>query len=375
MSKTDLFVEKSKAKHGDLYDYSKSIYSHSRTPVIIGCKAHGDFLQKPVNHLLGAGCQKCAKETTSAKRRFTNEKFIALANKKHNSQYDYSLTEYEHSQKKVKIRCKIHGIFEQLPNSHLQGTGCASCNIKKASLGKMISTEVFIDRAKKVHGDTYEYPNTIYLGSRKNLNINCKKHGEFKQLPSVHLEGKGCAKCGLERMSHDLDSFIAKSMSVHGRKYDYSKSIYVGNKEKVIIICREHGEFRQMPAAHMRGQGCAKCAQKENGWSRSRHNKAAERNNHSMIYLIECFNDKERFYKVGITTHTINRRFNGKDCMPYGFNVLCTKTDGAKNDWNNEKTIHSKLKEFKYTRLIRFKGDGECFSELTNEVKEFFGVV
>ena len=374
MSKTDLFVEKSKAKHGDLYDYSKSIYSHSRTPVIIGCKAHGDFLQKPVHHQLGKGCQKCAKETTSKKRTFTNEQFIALSNKKHNSQYDYSSTEYVHSQKKVKIRCKFHGIFEQLPNSHLQGAGCASCNIKKASLGKMISTEVFIDRAKKVHGDTYEYHNAIYLGSRKNLNINCKKHGEFKQLPSVHLEGKGCAKCGLERMSHDLDSFIAKSISVHGRKYDYSKSIYVGNKEKVIIICREHGEFRQMAMTHMCGSGCAKCAQEENGWSRSRHTKAAERNNHSMIYLIECFNDKERFYKVGITTHTINRRFNGKECMPYSFNVLCTKTDGAKNDWNNEKTIHSKLKEFKYTPLIRFKGDGECFLELNDYVKQFFGV-
>lgn len=237
------------------------------------------------------------------------------------------------------------------------------------------SHEWFVNKSKTIHGDYYDYSVGKYTGSKRHLNIMCKKHGVFSQIAYIHLQGKGCATCGLERMSFNQDDFISRAKSIHGGRYDYSKAIYKGNQVKLTIVCRNHGDFSQLAMSHMKGKGCAKCAQEENGWSRSRHTKAAERNNHSMIYLIECFNDKERFYKVGITTHTINRRFNGKDCMPYGFNVLCTKTDGAKNDWNNEKTIHSKLKEFKYTPLIRFKGDGECFSKLDIFTKQFFGMV
>ncbi|MBS7345422.1 MAG: hypothetical protein KIG60_07225, partial [Caryophanon sp.] len=149
----------------------------------------------------------------------------------------------------------------------------------------------------------------------------------FKQLPSVHLERKGCAKSGLERMSHDLDSFIAKSISVHGRKYDYSKSIYVGNKEKVIIICREHGEFRQMAMTHMCGSGCAKCAQEENGWSRSRHTKAAERNNHSMIYLI--VRQRYFFFITFVRMIIIEEGFTFEENSHYPFYdfVKCTMLD------------------------------------------------
>lgn len=334
MSKTDLFVEKSKIKHGDLYDYSKSIYTHSRTPVIIGCKTHGDFLQKPVHHQLGRGCQKCAKVKIGDKIR------------------------------KIAENKRILGFFKKAKENK-QPTG-------RIYVHK--TTEWFVGKAISTHGENYDYSQCVYTGTKNKLDIVCKKHGTFSQVAYYHLQGKGCTACGLERMKWSHDDFITKSLEAHGCRYDYSKTLYKGYNAKVSIVCKTHGVFNQNAGCHLNGQGCAKCAQEENGWSRSRHTKAAERNNHSMIYLIECFNDKERFYKVGITTHTINRRFNGKECMPYSFNVLCTKTDGAKNDWNNEKTIHSKLKEFKYTPLIRFKGDGECFLELNDYAKQFFGV-
>lgn len=371
---TESFIQKSKLKHGDFYDYSKVIYEHSRTPVVIGCPAHGYFSQKPVYHQLGRGCHSCAKETTSKKRTFSKEYFISLANKKHNSQYDYSMVDYKHSQKKIKIRCLTHGVFEQSPNSHLQGAGCYKCNHKKASIDRMLSINVFKDRAVEVHGDTYDYSESNYVGMTKNLKIKCKDHGYFLQIPSVHLQGKGCPKCGVNRMTLSQEDFINRSREKHGSTYDYSLVKYKTSNRKVKIICSIHGVFNQLASSHMNGQGCAKCAREKNGWSRSRHTKAAERNNHSMIYLIECFNDHERFYKVGITTHQINRRFNGKDCMPYAFNVLSTLSTGAYDDWNNEKIIHRNLKSFRYSPMISFKGEGECFYKLTEEVREFFGV-
>ena len=55
----DIFIEKSTKKHGDTYDYSKSNYFNSETPVEIICKKHGSFFQAPNYHILGQGCPKC----------------------------------------------------------------------------------------------------------------------------------------------------------------------------------------------------------------------------------------------------------------------------------------------------------------------------
>lgn len=331
---TESFVYKSKLKHGDFYDYSKVEYTHSRNPVVIGCPTHGDFLQKPVHHQLGGGCQKCA-------RAKIGKKISSIAKHKR---------ELGLFDKPKKIKHKKTRVY----NHH--------------------TTEWFLEKARCIHGDTYDYSKTIYTGTKKKVNIMCRKHGEFSQVAYYHLQNKGCPSCGIDRMRHSQESFLARCYRAHGNRYDYSNTTYNGNHEKVAIKCTKHGVFKQMAMTHMKGGGCAKCAQEENGWSRSRHTKAAERNNYSMIYLIECFSDDERFYKIGITTHKINRRFNGKDCMPYAFNVLCTKSDGAYQDWDNEKLIHRKLKEFKYTPLINFKGSGECFSELDSFTKDFFGV-
>lgn len=54
--------------------------------------------------------------------------------------------------------------------------------------------------------------------------------------------------------------FIEKAKAVHSDKYDYSKAVYIHSKEKLVIICAKHGEFFQIPNAHLRGQGCPVCA-------------------------------------------------------------------------------------------------------------------
>lgn len=105
---------------------------------------------------------------------------------------------------------------------------------------KQICSENFIEKANKVHNHRYDYSKVNYINNREKVCIICPEHGEFWQGPYKHLTGQGCPKCGGTQKSN-IDEFILKAKKVHGNKYDYSKVEYVNNKTKVCIICPEHG--------------------------------------------------------------------------------------------------------------------------------------
>ena len=124
-SNHDEFIQKAKNTHGDIYDYSLVNYINSITKVKIICKKHGVFEMKPNHHIIGQGCYMCGIE----KNTHTTTQFIENAEKIHGNIYDYSLVDYIHNNKIIKIICKKHGVFEQKPNSHLNGRGCSKCKI------------------------------------------------------------------------------------------------------------------------------------------------------------------------------------------------------------------------------------------------------
>ena len=122
-----------------------------------------------------------------------------------------------------------------------------------------LTTEEFIRRAKEVHGNRYDYSKVKYVNTRRKVCIICPKHGEFWQIPLHHLKGSGCPNCaGKIRLT--TEEFIRKAKEVHGDRYDYSKVEYINALKKVCIICPKHGEFWQTASEHLRGQGCPKCA-------------------------------------------------------------------------------------------------------------------
>ena len=125
--------------------------------------------------------------------------------------------------------------------------------------GIMLTTEEFIKRAKKVHGDKYDYSKVEYKGMRKKVCIICPIHGEFWQFACSHLDGRGCIKCNNGSKPMSQEKFIAKAKEIHGDKYDYSKVEYVNSRTKVCIICPKHGEFWQKAMTHLEGRGCRKC--------------------------------------------------------------------------------------------------------------------
>lgn len=133
-------------------------------------------------------------------------------------------------------------------------------------MGKKLTTEEFIDKAKLIHGIKYDYSLVDYISTRVKVKIKCLEHGEFEQVPNEHLSGSGCKKCGLNTIKNKFKSnnseFISKAIEIHGDEYDYSLVEYVNAHVKIKIICKEHGEFEQNPNNHLNGKGCSRCAGK-----------------------------------------------------------------------------------------------------------------
>lgn len=131
---TDIFIQKAQSAHGDKYDYTKVNYIDSHTKVEIICPKHGSFFQNPHSHLLGIGCAKCGHEYVSLKNRSTAEEFIIKAKQIHGNEYNYDKVNYVNSKTPVCIICPKHGEFWQIPNTHLMGSRCPKCNLRKSQL-------------------------------------------------------------------------------------------------------------------------------------------------------------------------------------------------------------------------------------------------
>ena len=249
------FIDKAHNIHGDKYDYSKVEYINSQTKICIVCPEHGEFWQAPNNHInQKQGCPKC----THRSFKLTFQEFVVNARKIHGDKYDYSKVDYINNRTKVCIICPEHGEFWQTPYKHISGQGCPKCK------GKNKTTKDFIKEAKEIHGNKYDYSKVEYINSDTKVCIICPEHGEFWQTPHSHLSGSSCFKCS-KNLKLNKHSFIDKARNIHGDRYDYSKVEYVNNKTKVCIICPEHGEFWQAPQNHInQKQGCSKCSEKTN---------------------------------------------------------------------------------------------------------------
>jgi hypothetical protein len=175
----------------------------------------------------------------------------------HNNIYDYSLVNYVNFKTKIKIICHKHGMFMQTPNNHLNGHGCNKCALELRSKNQRKSIKGFIIKANNVHGNKYDYSLVKYKNTHTKVIIICKKHGNFTQQPSHHINGVGCPQCSNNFLN--LDLFIIKSIKTHGDYYNYSLVKYKNNKTKVKILCPEHSIFEQTPTHHLNGSGCPVC--------------------------------------------------------------------------------------------------------------------
>jgi hypothetical protein len=319
-------------------------------------------------------------------KKITTAQFIVKAQVVHGvGTYGYDAVDYQCAVGKVIIACYIHGPFLQTPNSHLNGSGCASCGRQRLSAFRNKGKQEFIKQAQARHGDAYSYEKVEYFGGHSNVIIICPEHGPFLQLPTNHLKGCGCAKCGVTRTVASkfkgFDWFVFMARKTHGERYGYRIESYTGVSKKTTIVCQQHGKFLQSPSNHIRGQGCPKCAMGKEykpGAAGQIHVRPAsrsgwisrQRGRNATLYLIELQNEQEVFFKVGIT-YDFKKRFAGAR-MPYALQIVKSyQSADAGSVYDLEKKMHRTLKNHRYRPAVAFGGQTECFSSVDEILATF----
>ena len=250
--------------YGDTYDFSSFVFTDANTPSTVICPDHGEFLATPLELISGnAECPTCGIRWGG----MTTKRFVLKAKEVHGPRYDYTQTRIRRidpKESQVVIACLAHGKYSVEAHKHLNGDGCPICRKLGDNIPVVGRGDMFKLKAAQVHGNKYDYSKVKFVDHRTPVEVVCPIHGGWFVSPLNHLGSlgyaTGCPKCAVAARTHTLDMFIAEACKVHGNKYDYSKSVYVGRKTQLIVTCPEHGDFQIQPSNHTQGRGCPKCA-------------------------------------------------------------------------------------------------------------------
>lgn len=191
-------------------------------------------------------------------------RFFERSREIHNNYYDYSLIkEYKNAHTHVEIICPKHGVFRQLPLSHVNHrAGCKKCHDENNSYKFRMGVDEFIRRSSLLHNNYYDYSLiTQYTNAHTKVPIICSIHGIFWQSPAKHLRKQGCKWCNYGRPKLILNDFLKRSKEIHSNKYSYELVTVITSYRhfKIKIICKKHGIFEQSPENHLQGYGCSIC--------------------------------------------------------------------------------------------------------------------
>ena len=332
----------------------------------------------------GSGCSICGIEKSGKKTR-PLDIVLKMLKDKYEDKFTYPniKNEYHNISSKVTVVCPKHGEFRVTLNGHLQGTyGCQKCY--EETIETIYPTkEQFIEDARKQHGDKFDYSKVSFKRpdgrpSELKVKIICPEHGEFLQNWGGHVRGYGCDECRKDKLFNDSryptkEIFIEHARKRFGNLYDYS-NVEINPESmkktdgKVKIICLHHGEFMIDPYLHIHrsATGCTLCGHEIMNLRDTIHNLNEKGIKiKGKFYMLHCFNEYEDFYKIGITTKSVKRRYY-KDkknvSMPYNFNIIIEKEMDIIDAYLIEQGILKKHKQHQYFPKIYFGGITECLS-------------
>lgn len=360
----ELFLDRAEITHGNRYDYSKVEIKNVTTKVEIICREHGSFFQLPNRHTKGSNCKQCVDQSKLS----SQEDYLKNVNEVHAGAYSYEKARYTKSNEKLIVTCNKHGDFSITATGHLSGRGCNECAIEKSARERTTPFIEFLARAREVHGDKYQYLENSYKGCSGKVTVICEQHGEFYPTGTNHLKGTTCRKCVDEDKVMTQQSFLKKAKEVHGDKYGYNKTKTKGSRSVVTITCYIHGDFRQKVVNHIAGKGCAKCGLSARGWSKTNFQEACDKHNdgEGFLYILNCYNDTESFFKIGITSRCVKRRYDYNKLMPYEYEVVHLVKSEGEQVYLLEKEINKINQNHRYTPSIFFGGHlTECFTDIS----------
>lgn len=284
------YIAKARAKWGDAYDYSESVYLAGLKPITIRCIKHNHyFTVQAGNHistlLKSGGCPLCGQESLTEYRRKKHEESLRKAEQKkkvdkprltHKERflkkaramypdYDFSCVEYKDRETHIVVVCPVHGEFKIRPRTLLIGEkgqkphGCWKCNNLIPPYEKELTLDTFKNRMQELYGDKYTFVWSDFNNKQSMIRFTCKEHGEQRRSVTGLLDGKGCAYCNGKFYPPD---WIKNARAVHGEKYEYDESRPPQRVSDIIRYkCPVHGWQETRYDCHVQqGCGCALCA-------------------------------------------------------------------------------------------------------------------
>lgn len=166
-------------------------------------------------------------------KRTTRNEFITKAKKIHGEKYGYDDVVYVNKDTKVKILCKIHGIFYQSPHSHLNGSGCPICGLKKnvesrkgravQSKKRLLFYECYNDCNESIVGEVRNAYNHW-----RNMLVRCYNKEYHKWKPSYHK----CSVCEQWKLFSNFLTWFRDKENGYKDGYCLDKDILIkGNKK------------------------------------------------------------------------------------------------------------------------------------------------
>ena len=284
------YIAKARAKWGNAYDYSESVYLAGLKPITIRCIKHNHyFTVQAGNHIStlmkSGGCPLCGQESLTEYRRKKHEEALRKAEQKkkvykprltHKERflkkaramypdYDFSRVEYKDRETHIVVVCPLHGEFKIRPRTLLIGEkgqkphGCWKCNNLVPPYEKELTLDTFKNRMHELYGDKYTFVWSDYKNKQSMIRFTCKEHGEQRRSVTGLLDGKGCAYCNGKFYPPD---WIKNARAVHGDKYEYDENRPPQRATDIIRYkCPVHGWQETRYDCHVQqGHGCALCA-------------------------------------------------------------------------------------------------------------------
>ena len=290
---TEQFIEESKNKFGDKFDYSNVNYINNDTKVILTCKIHNNTFEIiPRLHLFKkGGCKLCASESRrNAKQpaKKTTEQFIEESKNKFGDKFDYSKCVYTGANKEITLVCKkCNTEFIITPHNHLRRNGgCPKCAIEKVSNLKRLTQEEVLEKCKE--RKEYDCSKIKYIDAYTKIEIVCKKHGSFWLLPyNFYGNKQGCPHCKQSRMEREIENYLIDNNInfVHEKVFDdlldkklLSYDFYIPER-KLLIECQ--GIQHYEPVEFFGGKE-AFLLQKHHDWLKRKY---AKKNGYKLITI------------------------------------------------------------------------------------------
>ena len=241
------------------------------------------------------------------------KEFIEKANNIYNNKYDYSKCYFSNQKETITVICPMHGEFSiKRANNHIAPSKlqeCPKCTKYASDITKK-DNEYFIEKAKSIHKDKYDYSLVDYKRTHDKVKIICSEHGVFEQTPSNHYK-YGCKSCG---------------------------RIIAANKSK--------GK-----TSHFTSEGFTTIA----------------KGRECSFYILKCFNEEETFYKIGITSLDVQSRYKRQRDMPYNYEIILEEKGVAEYIWSKENEYKRRLTDL-YMPKLKFNGcKTECFKNNPTE--------